>query len=119
MYTVKHGGTIQKGDLIAIANGNDFSIGIYFGRGTGGTVQYYGITTAKYCKERYQRRLEINGIEKVGPFKLGDLWKDYINTPRETRIMKLNRENITDQTTMNNILETKEIFKEFNIHVNY
>jgi hypothetical protein len=49
MYTVKHGGDIHKGDLIAVSNGNDFSVGIYFGRGTGGTVQYYGTGTAGYC----------------------------------------------------------------------
>ena len=119
MYTVTHGGDIQKGDLIAIANGNDFSIGIYFGRGAGGTVQYYGVDTARYCKERYDERVKSQGIEKIGSFKLNQLWKYYVNTPRETRILKLNRENITDQRTMENIQISKEILKEFNIHVNY
>lgn len=45
--------------------------------------------------------------------------KSFINTPRDTRILKLNRDNITDQDTIQQILEAKEILKEFNITVNY
>ena len=40
MYTVINGGDIHKGDLIAVANGSYMSIGIYLGRGQGGSVQY-------------------------------------------------------------------------------
>jgi hypothetical protein len=119
MYTVLHGGDIHKGDLIAVSNGNDFSVGIYFGRGTGGTVQYYGTGTAVYCKERYDVRVIEQGADKAGPFKLNQLWKDFINTPRNTRILKLNRDNITDQKEIENILKSKEIFKQFNIEVNF
>lgn len=119
MYTVKQGGDIHKGDLIAVSNGNDFDIGIYYGRGSGGTVQYYGPSVPKYCKERYNERLKAQGAEKLGPFKLNQLWKSFINTPRDTRILKLNRDNITDQDTIQQILEAKEILKEFNITVNY
>jgi len=119
MYTVTHGGTLQKGDLIAIANGNDFFIGIYFGRGTGGTVQYYCATAPVHAKLAYDRRVSEHGIEKQGPFNLGRIWKHYKNTPRETRIIKLNRENITEKEKIENIVKTKEILRECNIHVNY
>jgi hypothetical protein len=119
MYTVKHGGDIHRGDLIAVANGNDFTIGIYYGRGQGGTVQYYMPTVPKYCRERYDERVKVQGAEKAGPFKLNELWKAFVNTPRETRIMKLNRDNITDQQTIEQIEEAKEILKQFNIQVNY
>jgi hypothetical protein len=119
MYTVTHGGTIQKGDLIAIADGNDFHMGIYYGRGVGGTVQYYCPLSIPHTKAGYDRRVAEKGIEKEGPFKLNLLWKNYINTPRETRIIKLNRENITNEGIMDSIIESKEILKEFNIHVNY
>jgi hypothetical protein len=118
MYTVKHGGDILKGDLIAVSNGNDFSIGIYYGRGSGGTVQYYGPTVPKYCKQRHEERVKKIG-DAAGQFKLNHLWKSFINTPRDTRILKLNRDNITDQKTIETILEAKEILKEFNIEVNY
>lgn len=118
MYTVKHGGDIHKGDLIAVSNGNDFTVGIYFGRGTGGTVQYYGIRTAGYCKKRYEERLKAQGVAAV-PFKLNQLWKEFINTPRDTRIIKLNRDNITEEQSIKDILESKEILQEFNITVNY
>ena len=120
MYTVIHGGDIHRGDLIAVANGNDFSIGIYFGRGSGGsTVQYYGPTVPRYCKERYDKEVTRVGIEKAGPFKLNHLWKSFINTPRNTRILKLNRDNITSPEQIEQILEAKEILKQFNITVNY
>ena len=119
MYTVKNGGDIQKGDLVAISNGNDFSVGIYFGQGRGGTFQYYYVSSPGQSKTYYEDRLKLNSIEKTGPFKLGNIWKAYVNTPRNTRIIKLNRSNITDQETIDNILESKEILKQFNIEVNY
>ena len=119
MYKVRAGGEINTGDLIAVSNGNDFSIGIYFGRGTGGTVQYYGTKTAGYCKKRQEERVKTVGAEKAGQFKLNHLWKDFINTPRHTRIIKLNRDNITEQQDIEDILEAKEILQEFNITVNY
>jgi len=118
MYTVKQGGDIHKGDLIAVSNGNDFCVGIYYGRGLGGTVQYYGTGTPTYCKQRHEERVKKLG-EAAGEFKLNHLWKDFLNTPRDTRILKLNRDNITDQKTIETILEAKEILKEFNITVNY
>jgi hypothetical protein len=118
MYTVLHGGDIHKGDLIAVSNGNDFTVGIYFGRGAGGTVQYYRHSTPTYCKQRHEERVKKLG-EAAGQFTIKHLWKDFLNTPRDTRIMKLNRDNITDQKTIETILEAKEILKEFNITVNY
>ena len=119
MYIAKLGGDINKGDLIAIANGNDFTIGIYFGNGKGGTVQYYHPSVAPAAKDHYENRLLNHGIEKVGPFKIGLIWKGYVNSPRDTRIIKLNRDNITDYQTIEHIKESKEILKQFNIDVNY
>ena len=119
MYIVKHGGDIHKGDLIAVSNGNDFCVGIYYGRGSGGTFQYYYPGAPGQSKDHYDNRLLNHGIEKTGPFRLGSIWKSYVNTPRETRIIKLNRQNITDQATIDQILEAKEILKQFNIDVNY
>jgi len=119
MYTVLHGGDIHKGDLIAVSNGNDFSVGIYFGRGSGGTIQYYYTGAPGQSKGYYDDRVKTQGVEKAGPWKLGKIWKSFINTPRDTRILKLNRDNITDQKTIEQILEAKEILQEFNITVNY
>ena len=119
MYTVKHGGDINKGDLVAVCHTNDFIIGIYFGQGRGGTFQYYNPHSVPSAKEYYDNRLLNHGIEKTGPFKLGSIWKSYVNSPRDTRIIKLNRSNITEQETIDRILESKEILKQFNIEVNY
>ena len=119
MYNSTLGGNIQKGDLIAVANGNDFRVGIYFGRGSGGTVQFYHPSVAPYAKDAYKDRVAIHGVDKVGPFKIGLIYKDYVNTPRDTRIMKLNRDNITDQKMTEDIEKSKEILKQFNIDVNY
>jgi hypothetical protein len=123
MYTVLHGGDIHKGDLIAVSNGNDFSIGIYYGRGSGGTVQYFtpnGVVSSKEWWENAQKdKVSKMYTESGKPWKLTRIWKSFINTPRDTRILKLNRDNITNQQTIEQILEAKEIFKEFNITVNY
>jgi hypothetical protein len=114
----KLGGDIHQGDLIAVANGNDFTVGIYFGRGRGGTVQFYHPSSPVYTQERYDK-LTPEEKEKLGPLKLGGIWKDFINTPRDTRIMKLNRENITDPRMQEDFQKSKEILAQFNITVNY
>ena len=119
MYTVKHGGDILKGDLVAVCHTNDFIIGIYFGQGRGGTFQYFTPQGIVNAKEYYENRLLNHGIQKEGTFKINKLWKSYVNSPRETRIMKLNRENITDQKTREDIEKAKEILQELNITVNY
>jgi hypothetical protein len=121
MYKVRFGETIEKGDLIAIANGNDFSLGIYYGRGIGGTVQYYMPNAVKHCMERFNvKTAELTAQGKpTEPLKLNRFWKCYINTPRDTRIMKLNRENITNQIDIEDIRVAKEALKNFNIDVKY
>lgn len=122
MYTVKHGGDIHKGDLIAVANGNNFSVGIYFGQGRGGTVQYFMPAGVVQSREWWEEAQGPSGNMynlKDKPWKLTRIWKHYINAPRDTRIFKLNRENITDIQTIKDIEKSKEILQEFNIEVNY
>jgi hypothetical protein len=53
------------------------------------------------------------------PLTISQMGKNYVNTPDEHRIIKLNRENITDQETIEKLLEDKEVLKEFNIDVKY
>lgn len=120
MYKVKIGGDIHRGDLIAISTGNDFTLGIYYGQGRGGTVQYYipqGVTMSKKAWETSQTSSNYAMYQK--PWKLTRVWKCYINTPRDTRILKLHRDCITDQEDIENIFKAKEILKEFNIEVNF
>ncbi len=121
MYNVRFGEKIEKGDIIAIANGNDFSLGIYYGRGLGGTVQYYMPSGIKHAMNHFNNtmaQLTAQG-KPTEPLKLNRFWKCYINTPRDTRIMKLNRENITNPTDIEDIREAKEALKNFNIDVKY
>jgi hypothetical protein len=123
MYTVKQGGDIHRGDLVAVANGNDFTVGIYFGQGRGGTFQYFtphGVVSSKEWWENAQKDKVSNMYTESGkPWKLTRIWKHFVNTPRDTRILKLNRENITDRKTIEDIEKAKEILQEFNIPVNY
>jgi len=120
MYKVKLGGDIHKGDLIAVSNGNYLSIGIYVGRGTGGTVQYLWPGSATSCKDFHEEKLRNwKGDKPMRPLTISQMGKSYINTPDANRIIKLNKENITDQETIERLLEDKEVLKEFNITVNY
>lgn len=121
MYTVKQGGDIHRGDLVAVANGNDFNVGIYFGNGRGGTFQYYYVAAPKQSKEWFDKSNQEKVSRGLPPdtWKLSKVWKNFVNTPRDTRILKLNRENITDRQTIEDIEKAKEILQEFNITVNY
>ena len=88
MYKVKHGGDVQKGDLIAVSNGNYISIGIYYGRGQGGTVQYIHPSQPDSAKRWHENRAKnLKGIQEVKPFRLLDITKSYINSPSEHRIV--------------------------------
>lgn len=122
MYTVKNGGDVQKGDLIAVACNSYMSIGIYIGRGQGGTVQYLWPGSATSAKEWHGKKVDSLGNitnEQMKPLRLSQMGKNFVNTPHATRIIKLNRENITDQETIEKLLTDKEVLKEFNITVNY
>jgi len=119
MYRVTNGGDIHKGDLVAISNGNDFSLCIYYGRGLGGTFQYFHPGSPGNSRDWHENRIKSLGSDKVKPFALRNVMKSFINTPRDTRILKLNRDNITDQKEIENIIKAKEILQEFNIPVNY
>jgi hypothetical protein len=120
MIKVKNGGEIQRGDLIAVATSNYISIGIYLGRGQGGTVQYLWPGSAVAQKNWHNEQLkQWKGDKPMKPLTISQMGKTYVNTPDEYRIIKLNRDNITDQETIERLLEDKEVLKEFKIEVNY
>ena len=120
MIKVKNGGEIQRGDIIAVASNNYISIGIYLGRGQGGTVQYLWPGSATSSRDWYEEQLKNwKGAKPMRSFTISQIGKSYINSPDANRIIKLNRENITDQETIERLLTDKEVLKEFNITVNY
>ena len=120
MYTVLNGGDILKGDIIAVANGSYMSIGIYIGRGQGGTVQYLWPGSATAQRDWHEEQLKNwKGTNPMKPLKISQMGKSFVNSPTATRIIKLNRENITDQETIERLLTDKEVLKEFNIILNY
>lgn len=119
MYTVRNGEDLQRGDLIAVCNYSQIEVGIYFGRGQSGTVQYYNIISAPNCEDIYNKRTKSLGAEKVGPFKLNHVWKSYVNSPSALRFMKLYKNNITNIEDLTNIEESKRILEQFGITVNY
>ena len=53
------------------------------------------------------------------PLTISQMGKSFVNSPSATRILKLNRENITDQETIESLLTDKEVLKEFSIELNY
>ena len=120
MYTVINGGDIHKGDIIAVANGSYMSIGIYIGRGQGGTVQYLWPGSATAQRDWHEEQLKNwKGDKPMKPLTISQMGKSFINSPTGSRIIKLNKENITDQETIERLLTDKEVLKEFNIELNY
>ena len=121
MYNVRHGGEIHRGDLVGVCWANDLVIGIYYGNGQGGTFQYFVPRRVAYYRdyfEEHKKAKEENGLPHR-PWSIKWITKDYLQTPRDTRIIKLNKDNITDKETIEEILEAKKILEEFNITVNY
>ena len=119
MYEVTIGGILEKGDMIAVSTGGDFYIAVYLGMGCN-TVQYYLPQYVIHNKERYDKLPEVNAKgEKKKPFSLKHIWKGYVNAPRKSRIIKLNRNNFTDVEQIQEIEKAKEILKELGINVNY
>jgi hypothetical protein len=121
MYTVINGGDIHKGDLIAVANGSYMSIGIYLGRGQGGSVQYLWPGSATSAKDWHDKenRASVGLPPANKPLKISQMGKNFLISPTPERIIKLNKENITDQETIERLLTDKEVLKEFNIELNY
>ena len=120
MYTVNNGGEIHKGDLIAVANGSYMSIGIYIGRGQGGTVQYLWPGSATAARDWHEEKLKNwKGDKPMKPLTISQMDKSFINSPTGSRIIKLNKENITDQETIERLLTDKEVLREFSIELNY
>jgi len=119
MYTVRNGDDLQRGDLITIAGERQIELGIYFGRGKSGTVQYYSIHAAPGSEHRHDERTKSLGAEKTGPFTLNKIWKSYVNSPSKWRFIKLYKNNITNIDDLTNIEESKRILEQFGITVNY
>jgi hypothetical protein len=119
MYTVRNGEDLQRGDLIVVCGCNYLELGIYYGRGKSGTVQYYTIQSAHSCEYRHNERVKSLGAEKVGPFKLNHIWKSYVNSPSAWRFMKLYKNNITNIEDLTSIEESKKVLEQFGITVNY
>ena len=101
MRTLKYGGDLQIGDFIGISYTNCIIFGWYCGDGRG-TLQYYNITCPMNAMSNYESwKKDFNNGDikpdswRAKQYKNGftkkDLWKDYINSIRATRIIKINR----------------------------
>lgn len=83
-FESRFSGTIRKGDLIAIAHQNYMQLGIYVGRGKTQTVQFYTLDTLNF---NYSKNRNLSRFSK-----------SYINTPHKTRIIKVNVDDLNDET---------------------
>jgi hypothetical protein len=77
-------GIIRKGDLVAIAYDNYMVLAIYIGRGKTGTVQYYSLYS-------------LNNFYKENR-NLDNYSKSYVNAPHESRVIKVNVNDLSDFT---------------------
>ena len=117
MRTLKYGGVLHPGDLIAISNGNHITFAWYVGDGRG-TLQYYWMGGPGQLYDEYLEWKKNPSIaktwrsrmfEKYG-FSTKTFYKSYINSVHQTRIMKVtNPEEIfTDQKDREEYEKSKE-----------
>lgn len=93
---LKYGGQIERGDLIAVSNGNHIHFGWYAGTGRG-TLQYWWILQPANAYDNYQDWLKLpedkrsrwNNKRFEKGFTSKCIYKSYINAVHDTRVMKI------------------------------
>lgn len=85
-FDSKYSGRIERGDLIAVGFESTIILGLYIGRGKGGTVQYYYLNHFAY-------------LEDNCPDQPLSRWaKSYINSPHVNRIIRVSMETLNNET---------------------
>ena len=120
---LKYGGQLEKGDFIAVSNGNHITFGWYAGEGRG-TLQYWWMGCPNASYERYQDWLKLDDQEKQKSwwkgfqkgFSVKCLFKSYINAVHSTRVMKIKHPE--DIFTTQKDLETYEKSRDVLISLN-
>lgn len=124
MRTLKYGGQLSIGDLIAISNSNHISFGWYAGDGRG-TLQFYYIGGPGQIYDDYlqwkNNPLSVQNwrarqFEKHG-FSIKLCYKSYINSVHDSRVMKIT--NPEDIFTTQEERERYEKSKEALITLNF
>ena len=121
MRTLQYGGQLSPGDFIAISDSNRLTFGWYFGDGIGGTLQYYYLNSPIQSYKTYEewncitdpqvKSKHWRAKQYLKGFTLKSMWKSYINTVHDTRVMKItNAEEIfTDPQDRETYEKSKEV----------
>ena len=119
MRTLKYGGVLHPGDFIAISYQNHIQFGWYVQDGKG-TLQFYYLHGPGSAYDNYKQWLTYSDAEKANNkwmtkrfekgFTTKCLWKAYINSVHDTRVMKINNpeEIFTDQEEREKYERSKE-----------
>ena len=124
MRKLKFGGDLHPGDFIAIAEQNRMSFGWYFGDGRG-TVQYFHYMQPNNDYYYYEEWDAKNDDAKAKDwrtkkykkgFTVKSIYKSYVNTVHDTRIIKLNNpeEIFTDPIEREKYEKSKETLIKLN-----
>ena len=103
---------IVPGDFIAISYNNHIDFGWYAGNGSG-TLQYYPVRSPQMAHANYEEWLiETDKSEWMHKryskgFTMKCLWKVYINSVHDTRVMKIT--NVDDIFTQ---IEDRELYEK-------
>lgn len=92
-YYIKHGGTLQIGDFIAVNKKYHIEFGWYSGNGKSGTLQYVKptltISAKAYFDERAKKGELITSRDKQG-FSLDHIMKEYVKHSHTDMVVKIN-----------------------------
>ena len=89
---IQYGGTLVKGDMMAISSGNCVYISWYLGRGPSGTVQYYDLNQLSHYYDLYENSDTERGKLKYSKPRV----VYYVNSPTKWRFVKITEAAITD-----------------------
>ena len=111
MYDVKYGGTLIKGDMIAVANGPCINIGFYIGLSKSGTIHYYSLEQLKWMHDNWEEQ-KLNKEEQDVKLRKPNVYYIY---PNKWRFMKVTRDVLTNPEDLENYEKALIMLKELKI----
>jgi hypothetical protein len=111
MYDVKYGGTLVKGDMIAVSTSNCLNIGFYIGLAKSGTVHYYSLEQLKWMYDNWEEQ-KLNKEEQDIKLRKPPVYYVY---PHHLRFMKITRDVLTKPEDLENYEKALIMLKELKI----
>jgi hypothetical protein len=108
MYDVKYGGTLIKGDMIAVARDGSINIGFYVGISNNRTLHYYELGQLHWAHHYWEKNKDKEGYKFNKPTV-------YYVYPNEWKVMKISPDVLTNPEDLEYYEKALLMLKELKI----